>query len=71
MKFNPQGRLLQLWTVPKAKDGEEKPGECNWVHAIAEDSHGNLYVGDIIGRRAQKFVRVPPGTVVPPAARPQ
>lgn len=58
MKFNPAGRLLQLWTVPKGADGLEKPGECNWVHCIATDSKGNLYVGDIIGKRAQKFVRV-------------
>jgi DNA-binding beta-propeller fold protein YncE len=57
MKFNPQGRLLQTWTVPKGADGLEKPGECNWVHCIAVDSRGNLYVGDIIGKRAQKFVR--------------
>jgi DNA-binding beta-propeller fold protein YncE len=56
MKFNSDGKLLQLWTVPKAADGLEKPGECNWVHAIAADSKGNLYVGDIIGKRAQKFV---------------
>jgi streptogramin lyase len=60
MKFNPDGKLLQLWTVPKGADGLEKPGECNWVHAIAADSKGNLYVGDIKGRKAQKFVRVQP-----------
>lgn len=60
MKFAPSGRLLQLWTVPKGKDGLEEPGECNWVHAIAEDSKGNLYVGDIKGKRAQKFVRKNP-----------
>lgn len=57
MKFNPDGKLLQLWTVPKAEDGKEQPGECNWVHGIALDSHGNIYAGDIIGKRAQKFVR--------------
>jgi streptogramin lyase len=57
MKFTPDGKLAQLWTVPKAVDGLEKPGECNWVHAIAVDSKGSLYVGDIIGKRAQKFVR--------------
>jgi DNA-binding beta-propeller fold protein YncE len=56
MKFNPDGKLLQLWTVPKGADGLEKPGELNWVHAIAEDSKGNLYAGDIKGKRAQKFV---------------
>ncbi len=57
MKFNPDGKLLQLWTVPKATDGHEQPGECNWVHCVAFDSKGNLYAGDIIGKRAQKFVR--------------
>jgi hypothetical protein len=56
MKFNPEGKLLQLWTVPKGMDGLERPGECNWVHAIAADSKGNLYVGDIKGKKAQKFL---------------
>jgi hypothetical protein len=60
MKFNPDGRLLQMWTVPKGADGLEKPGDLNWVHAIAVDSKGNLYAGDIIGKRAQKFVRKDP-----------
>jgi hypothetical protein len=57
LKFSPAGKVLQLVTVPKGADGLERPGECNWVHAIAADSQGNLYVGDIKGRRAQKFVR--------------
>jgi hypothetical protein len=57
MKFDPTGRLLQLWTVPKGADNHEKPGECNWVHCIAVDSKGNLYAGDIKGKRAQKFTR--------------
>lgn len=56
MKFHASGKLLQLWTVPKGTDGHEKPGECNWVHAIAVDSKGNLYAGDIKGKRVQKFV---------------
>jgi hypothetical protein len=42
-------------------------GEWNCAHAIAADSHGNRYVGDIIGQRAQKFRRVPAGRVVPAA----
>ena len=57
LKFSPEGRVLQLWTLPKAEDGQEKPGELNWLHAIALDSQGNVYLGDIIGRRIQKFVR--------------
>ena len=56
MKFTPEGRLLQLFTLPKGLDGLERPGEVNWVHAIALDSRGNMYLGDIIGKRAQKFV---------------
>jgi hypothetical protein len=57
MRFDSTGKMLQLWTVPKATDGAEQPGECNWVHCVAFDSQGNLYAGDIIGKRAQKFVR--------------
>jgi hypothetical protein len=57
MRFNTAGRLQQLWTVPKGEDKKEKPGELNWVHALAVDSKGNIYAGDIIGKRAQKFVK--------------
>ncbi len=57
MKFGPCGKLLQLWTVPKGTDEEEQPGELNWVHGIAVDSAGNIYATDIMGERAQKFVR--------------
>lgn len=57
MRFTLDGKLKQLWTVPKGIDGKEKPGELNWVHAIATDSKGNLYVGDVIGKRAQKFLK--------------
>ncbi len=57
MRFDTSGRLRQLWTVPKGKDGQERPGELNWVHGIAVDSRGNIYATDIMGQRAQKFVR--------------
>jgi DNA-binding beta-propeller fold protein YncE len=56
MKFNTAGKLLQLFTVPMGIDGLERPGEVNWVHAIAVDSRGNLYLGDIKGRKAQRFL---------------
>ncbi len=49
-KFNPAGKLLQLWTVPNGEDGTQQPGEGNSIH-------GSLYAGDIRGKRAQKFVR--------------
>jgi len=57
MQFDTSGRVVQLWTVPKCADGQEKLGELNWVHGIALDSQGNIYATDIMGRRAQKFVR--------------
>ncbi|MGQ9575059.1 MAG: peptidyl-alpha-hydroxyglycine alpha-amidating lyase family protein [Thermoguttaceae bacterium] len=60
MRFDTSGRLQQLWTVPKGEDGQEKPGELNWVHAIALDAAGNIYASDIIGKRVQKFVRKRP-----------
>ncbi len=55
MKFNASGKLLQLFALPKGLDGLERVGEVNWVHALAFDSRGHMYVGDIIGKRAQKF----------------
>jgi streptogramin lyase len=57
MRLDTTGRLLQLWTIPKGANGKEQPGEVNWLHAVAVDSKGNLYVGDIMGMKAQKFVR--------------
>lgn len=58
MRFSTDGRLRQLWTVPVAVEGQDQPGACNWLHCVAADSQGNLYAGDIMGRRLQKFVRV-------------
>ena len=57
MKFNPAGKVLQLTTFPKGEDEKEQPGDVNWLHCAALDSAGNLYLGDIIGKRVQKFVR--------------
>jgi hypothetical protein len=57
MRFDRNGCLRQLWTIPKGVDGQERPGELNWVHCLAIDSKGNLYCGDIIGKRLQKFIR--------------
>jgi hypothetical protein len=55
MRFATSGKLLELW-CPKL--GQEKPGETDWVHAVAMDSKGNLYAGDIKGKRVQKFIAV-------------
>lgn len=57
LKLDTTGRVLELHTVPKGEDDQEKPGDLNWFHAIALDAAGNLYAGDIIGKRIQKFIR--------------
>ena len=54
MVFTPDGRVKRLWTFPTG----QHPGELDWVHALAVDRRGNLYLGDIQGQRAQKFVRM-------------
>lgn len=59
MRFDPDGRMRALWTFPMPDGGEPHPGELNWVHAIAVDSHGHLFLGDIQGRRAQRFEHLP------------
>jgi DNA-binding beta-propeller fold protein YncE len=58
MRFDTLGKLLELWCPKLGMEGQEKPGETDWVHALAADSKGNLYAGDIKGHRVQKFVRV-------------
>ena len=55
-RFDTAGRVRELWTLPKGEDDHEQLGEVNWVHAIALDSKGNVYLGDIKGKRVQKFV---------------
>jgi hypothetical protein len=61
VKFDTEGRVKQLWAFPLGQGATAKPGELNWVHSIAVDSNGDLYLGDIRGRRAQKFARVAAG----------
>jgi hypothetical protein len=56
MVFTPDGRVTRLWTFPVG----QRSGELEWVHALAVDRQGNLYLGDIQGRRAQKFLRLAP-----------
>ncbi len=67
MRFSTKGRVQQLWTIPLGDIGENKdnpdvsrlkPGEAVGVHCIAQDSKGNIYIGDIYGERAQKFIPV-------------
>lgn len=57
MRLDAAGKVHQLWIFPKGEEGKEKPGEVNALHGIAADSRGGVYVGDIIGARAQKFLK--------------
>lgn len=52
MKLDTEGRLKQLWVMPKG----DKPGEVNWIHSIAVAADGSVYFGEVQARRAQKFV---------------
>lgn len=62
MKFTTDGRIEELWNFPcTPEDREAQPGELKWVHAIAVDSRGDIYLGDIQGRKAQKFRRLAGG----------
>lgn len=67
MRFSTDGRVRQVWQIPLGDIGEDKnnpdvsrmkPGEAVGVHCIAQNSKGNLFVGDIYGERAQKFIAI-------------
>jgi DNA-binding beta-propeller fold protein YncE len=55
MKLNLKGGVLLRIPLPKTAVPPGKLGELDWVHGVAVDSQGNLYLGDIQGKRAQKF----------------
>jgi hypothetical protein len=65
MVFAPDGRVTRLWTFARGQG----PGELDWVHGLAVDRSGNLYLGDIQGRRAQKFLRLDSAGPLPEIAR--
>jgi DNA-binding beta-propeller fold protein YncE len=56
VKLDADGKVLSRVILEKTMIPPGKSGELDWVHAIAFDSKGNLYLGDIQGRRAQKFL---------------
>ena len=58
MRFSTDGRVRQVWSLPLGDPKNPKPGETVGVHAIVQDSKGNLYLGDAYGNRAQKLVPV-------------
>jgi len=65
IKFDTDGRVKQLWAFPMGEGLGTKPGQLKWVHGIAVDAKGDLYLGDILGKRAQKFMRIEAGAPLP------
>ncbi|MCL5282812.1 MAG: peptidyl-alpha-hydroxyglycine alpha-amidating lyase family protein [Planctomycetes bacterium] len=59
MKLSLEGQVLLRVPLTKTPVPPGKSRELDWVHGIAVDAQGNLYLGDIQGQRAQKFVRRP------------
>jgi len=59
LKLNSKGKILRRVPLTMTTTPPGDSGELNWVHGIAFDSKGNLYLTDIQGHRAQKFVPKP------------
>jgi DNA-binding beta-propeller fold protein YncE len=58
LKLDTEGRIKLLAVFPKGENGKEKPGDLNWVHGMAVADDGAVYLGDVQGKRAQKFIPV-------------
>jgi hypothetical protein len=58
LKLDTEGRIRQLVVFPKGVNGQEKPGDLNWVHGMDIGADGSIYFADVQGKRAQKFVPV-------------
>jgi hypothetical protein len=57
VKFNPEGKILQIWTFPTcARNDRHEPGNFNMLHAISPDAQGNLYLGEAFNPGPHKFV---------------
>jgi sugar lactone lactonase YvrE len=63
IKFDTTGRALELSVFPMVQNGKMETGKLDWVHGIAVDSEGNLYLSDVAddspAHRVQKFSRLP------------
>lgn len=58
MRFSTDGRVRQLWMLPMGEPKKTRPGETVGIHCIVQDPDGNIYVGDIYGEKAQKFIPI-------------
>lgn len=57
VKFNPEGKILQIWAFPTCprSDGHV-PGRFNMLHGICADAQGNLYLGEAFNPGPQKYI---------------
>jgi hypothetical protein len=57
MKFDPDGKILQIWSFPTCPRGDRHvPGKLNMLHGIGVDAQGNLYLGEAFNPGPQKYV---------------
>jgi DNA-binding beta-propeller fold protein YncE len=56
VKLDRDGKVLLHVELPNDAVPPRDAGSVDWVHGIALDSKGNMYLGDIMGERVQKFL---------------
>jgi len=57
MKFNAEGKILQIWAFPTCPRGDRHvPGRLNMLHGICVDAQGNLYLGEAFNPAPQKYI---------------
>jgi streptogramin lyase len=54
MRFDRTGRVHQLWAFPRDMMGND---QVRWIHGIAVDNDGNIYLGEIRGKCVKKYMR--------------
>jgi hypothetical protein len=56
VKFNSEGKILQIWAFPTCPRGDRHvPGRFNMLHGICADAQGNLYFGEAFNPGPQKY----------------
>lgn len=67
MRFSTDGCVQQIWHIPLGNVGKDKnhpdfsnlkAGEAVGVHAIAQNSRGDLFVGEVYSQRIEKFIPI-------------
>jgi hypothetical protein len=57
MKFNSEGKILQIYAFPTCARGTKHlPGRLNMLHGMAVDRQGNLYLGEAFNPGPQKYI---------------